>query len=119
MRISTSWLDRRQIPLYIAAILLAAVLGLAVPAVAEPLTFAINPVLGLLLYATFLGVPFAAIGAAVRDLRFLGAVLVLNFVVVPFVALGLSQFVAVDTAVHLGVLLVLLTPCVDYVIVFS
>ena len=72
-----------------------------------------------MLYATFLGVPFASIGTAVRDLRFLGTVLLLNFVVVPAVVFGLSRFVATDAAVLLGVLLVLLTPCIDYVIVFS
>lgn len=112
-------MGRWQIPLYLAAIVFAALLGLAVPAVAVPLSHAINPALGLLLYATFLGVPFAAIGAAVRDLRFLGTVLVLNFVIVPAVVFGLSRFVAADVALLLGVLLVLLTPCIDYVIVFS
>lgn len=114
-----AWWERQQIPLYLATIVVAGGVGLTWPALGAPLGHAINPVLGLLLYATFLGVPFAAIGAAVRDLRFLGTVLVLNFVVVPVVAFGLSRFVAADAAILLGVLLVLLTPCVDYVIVFS
>jgi len=35
------------------------------------------------------------------------------------VVFGLSRFVAADRALLLGVLLVLLTPCVDYVIVFT
>jgi arsenite transporter len=55
----------------------------------------------------------------VRDLRFLGAVLALNFVVVPLIVFGLSRFVAADEALLVGVLLVLLAPCVDYVIVFT
>ena len=116
---AVAWMERWQIPLYLAAIGGAAVVGLALPAIAEPLTFAINPALGLLLFATFLGVPLASIGAAVRDLRFLGAVLALNFVVVPFIVFGLSRFVAADAALLVGLLLVLLTPCVDYVIVFT
>lgn len=116
---AVAWMERWQIPLYLAAIVLAAIVGLAAPSVGLPLSHAINPALGLLLYATFLGVPFAAIGAAVKDLRFLGTVLVLNFVIVPVVVFGLSRFVAADAAVLLGVLLVLLTPCIDYVIVFS
>ncbi len=37
----------------------------------------------------------------------------------PAVAFGLSRLVAADAAVLLGLLLVLLTPCIDYVIVFS
>ncbi|MCU1404814.1 MAG: Bile acid:sodium symporter, partial [Glaciihabitans sp.] len=41
------------------------------------------------------------------------------FFVVPLVVYGLSRFVAHDEALLLGVLLVLLCPCVDYVIVFA
>ncbi|CAM3434076.1 arsenic resistance protein [Occultella aeris] len=113
------WTQRWQVPLYLGAIVLAGIVGLTVPAAGPPLARAIGPVLALLLYATFLGVPFAAIGAAVRDLRFLTTVLALNFVIVPAVVFGLSRFVSADAAVLLGVLLVLLTPCVDYVIVFA
>ena len=79
----------------------------------------VEPVLALLLLATFLAVPFAALGAGLRDGRFLASLLVLNFVVVPAVVFGLSRFVAHDDALLVGVLLVLLAPCVDYVIAFT
>ncbi|WP_253905923.1 arsenic resistance protein, partial [Arthrobacter sp. H5] len=69
--------------------------------------------------ATFLGIPFSVMGRAVRDLRFMAAVLVLNFLVVPVAVFDLSRFVAGDQALLIGVLLVLLSPCIDYVIVFS
>lgn len=111
-------MEAHQILLYLAAIAIGAGAGLVLPG-AEHLEVGINPALGLLLYATFLGVPFAAIGRAVRDVRFLGTVLVLNFVVVPVVVFVLSRFVAGDPPLLFGVLLVLLTPCIDYVIVFS
>ena len=114
---TTSFLERHQIPLYLAAIAVGAALS-AVPGAAAAES-AIGPVLGLLLFATFLGVPLLAVGRAFRDLRFVAAVGVLNFVVVPVVAFGLSRLVASDDALLVGVLLVLLTPCVDYVIVFS
>lgn len=119
MGAAVAWWERHQVPLYLVAIAVGAFVGLLVPAVAEPLEVAINPVLGLLLYATFLGVPFTAIGRAFTDWRFLGVVLVLNFLVVPVVVFGLSRVVAADQAVLVGVLFVLLTPCVDYVIVFT
>ena len=112
------WLDRHQIALYLAAIGAGVVIGLLVPG-AHHLEAAIEPVLALLLLATFLGVPFAAISRALRDVRFLAAVGVTNFVVVPVIAYGLSRFVADDPALLFGVLLVLLTPCIDYVIVFA
>ena len=114
-----SWWDRCQVSLYLGAIVAGALLGLAGPGLAPALEQAINPVLALLLFATFLGVPMAQVGRAFRDVRFLGTVLVANFAVVPVVVFGLSRFVADDRGLLLGVLLVLLTPCIDYVIVFT
>ncbi|WP_235506069.1 arsenic resistance protein [Arthrobacter sp. Leaf337] len=114
-----AWMERRQIGLYLAAIVAGAAAGLLAPDSAAALELAINPVLGLLLYATFLGIPFASLGRALRDVPFMATVLVLNFAVVPLVVFGLSRFVAGDQALLVGLLLVLLTPCIDYVIVFT
>ena len=111
-------LERHQVALYLAGIAAGAVVGWAVPG-ADAWAVLVEPVLALLLLATFLAVPLAALGAGLRDGRFLGALLVLNFVVVPAVVFGLSRFVAHDDALLVGVLLVLLAPCVDYVIAFT
>ncbi|GAA4824120.1 arsenic resistance protein [Tomitella cavernea] len=119
MRRGAEWAERHQVLLYLAALAVGAAVGLAAPAVAGPADSAIMPVLGLLLYATFLGVPFTQIGAALRDRRFLPAVLAVNFLAVPVVVWGVSRIVAHDDALLVGVLFVLLTPCVDYVIVFT
>ncbi|MCW1805710.1 arsenic resistance protein [Brachybacterium squillarum] len=113
------WHERQQVPLYLAALAIGAAVGLLVPALAHPAELAIQPVLALLLYATFLGVPFARIGAAVRDVRFLAAALGVNVLIVPVVVWALSRAVADDSALLVGVLFVLLTPCIDYVIVFA
>lgn len=112
-------MERNQIALYLAAILLGGVAGFLAPGSAGTLEASITPVLGLLSCATFLGIPFASIGKAVKDLRFLATVLALNFLVVPTVAFVLIRFIAGDHALLLGVLLALLTPCIDYVIVFT
>ena len=106
-------------PLYLGALAAGGAVGLAFPAVADPAGAAINPVLGLLLYATFLGVPFARLGQALRDARFLATVLAVNFVLAPPVAWAVTRLVAHDDALLVGALFVLLTPCVDYVIVFT
>jgi len=80
--------------------------------------WAINPVLAALLYVTFLEVPFVRVRAAFRDTRFVAAALCVNFVAVPFVVAALT--VPVDSPrVLVGALMVLLTPCVDYVITFT
>lgn len=119
MQVGAAWLERHQVVLYLVGLAVGAAVGLSTPAVAPVAEVAVTPVLGLLLYATFLGVPFDRIGAGLRDRRFLGAVLVLNFVVVPVVVFGLSRIVAHEEVLLVGVLFVLLTPCVDYVIVFT
>ena len=119
MRGIMSWWDDHQVMLYMAAILVGAAAGLAAPQLAPALEHSIQPVLILLLFATFLAVPLIEVGKAFRDIRFLGIVLVGNFIIIPALVFGLSRFVADDRGLMLGVLLVLLTPCIDYVIVFS
>ncbi|MDT9595402.1 bile acid:sodium symporter [Nocardioides zeae] len=111
-------MERHQVLLYLAAIAVGVAVGRLVPG-AGALDVAITPVLALLLFATFLAVPFASVAASLRDARFLLALAVLNFVVVPVVVLGLSRVVAGDRVLLVGVLLVLLAPCIDYVIVFT
>ena len=119
MRGITGWLEQWQVPLYLVVIALGAGFGLLLPAVAEPAEHAVTPVLGLLLYVTFLGVPFARLGRALRDWQFLLTVVLTNFVIAPLVVAVLARFVAGDQALLVGVVFVLLTPCVDYVIVFT
>lgn len=115
----TTWLQRRQVALYLGALVLGTLLGLGLPGLAAPAALVINPCLGLLLYVTFLGLPFAQIPRALQDWRFLLVVLAVNFVAVPLVVFALSRFIAHDQVLLVGVLFVLLTPCVDYVIVFT
>ncbi len=106
-------------PLYLVAMLAGAAAGLGAPGLAPALEASINPVLALLLFATFLGIPLTEVGKGFRDARFLLTVTATNFLAVPLIVFGLSRFVAGDRGLLLGVLLVLLTPCVDYVIVFT
>lgn len=114
----SSW-ERHQVPLYLAALLVGGVIGAGVPAVAPAAERAITPVLALLLFATFLGIPLREVRQAWRDPRFLSTLLATNLLAVPVIAWGLSRFVADDPGLLAGVLLVLLAPCVDYVIVFT
>lgn len=75
--------------------------------------------LAALIYTTFLQIPLADLRGALADRRFLGALLAANFGAVPVLVWGLFQLVPPNPAVQLGVLLVLLTPCIDYVVVFT
>ncbi|WP_295687139.1 bile acid:sodium symporter [uncultured Brevibacterium sp.] len=113
------WWDCHQVTLYLVAIAVGAGIGLGLPAQAPALAHAIEPALFLLLFATFVGIPLITVGRALRDVRFLLTVLVANFLVVPIIAFALSRVVTDDPGLEAGVLLVLLTPCIDYVIVFT
>ncbi|WP_089960547.1 bile acid:sodium symporter [Lentzea xinjiangensis] len=112
-------MERHQVAVYLGALTAGGAAGWAVPAAAPWLEHAINPLLAVLLYVTFLQVPVAELGRSLRAGRFLAAALVVNFAVVPLLVAAMTAVLPADRAVRLGVLLVLLSPCVDYVIVFS
>ena len=80
---------------------------------------AITPALGLMLFATFLQVPLAELKSAFANTRFLTTLLISNFLLAPLLVALLLQFAPSDPLVRLGLLLVLLTPCIDYVITFA
>lgn len=105
--------------MFVLALVGGAIVGLAAPGVGEAVEPVMTPVLAALLFLTFLSIPLAGLRDALRDVRFVTAVMIANFVAVPVVVWLLSRSVAGDKALLLGVLLVLLTPCVDYVIVFA
>jgi len=112
-------MERHQVLIYLVAMIVGAGIGLAAPGAGPVLEHLINPVLGLLLYVTFLQVPIRDLAGSLRSGRFITAALLINFVAVPLVVAAMFTFLPTDQAVRLGVLLVLLTPCVDYVIVFA
>ena len=111
-------LERHQISIYFVAVVIATVVALAIRGTAV-LEGALNPALALMLYVTFLQVPVAELRHAFGQVRFLSALLVANFVVIPLLVAGLIQLLPADPMLRLGVLLVLLTPCIDYVVTFA
>lgn len=111
-------LEQRQVTIYFVAVAAGALAASVVPGTSA-LEGAINPTLAIMLFVTFLQVPLADLGRAFSNLRFTGALLVSNFVLVPLLSLGLLHFLPVDPLIRLGVLFVLLTPCIDYVVTFA
>jgi ACR3 family arsenite transporter len=112
-------LERHQVPIYFAAVLLGSVVGLLLPNSASALEAFIWPVVGTLLYFTFLQVPLLQFRQALADMRFLAAMLTANFVFVPVVVWLLLMVLPPSLAIQLGVALVLLTPCTDWMNTFT
>lgn len=116
---SRDWLEHHQIGLYFVAVAIAAVAGLASEGVADLAAMAITPAIAVLMYAMFLQIPFLELRQAFANRRFVGALLLANFVLVPLLVWLLTLPLSANEALLTGALLVLLTPCIDYVVVFT
>ena len=116
---SRDTLEHNQIPVYFAAVLLAAVFGLLAPSFAHSLSALVTPAIAVLMYAMFLQIPFLDLRQSWGNKRFLSALLLANFILVPLLVWALTQSLVGRPALLVGALLVLLTPCIDYVVVFT
>lgn len=111
-------LEQHQVSIYFGAVVVAAMAATMAPALGA-LELVINPALAVMLFATFLQVPLVDLGKAFRQFRFIAALLAANFIAIPAVVALLLQFLPPDPLIRLGVLIVLLAPCIDYVVTFS
>lgn len=116
-------LEENQIWIYAIVLLLGIGIGLWNPSLKfldTNLESLISPVLGLLLYSMFVQIPFFNLYQTFTNKQiFSVALLVINFLVVPVVVWLLSLFLPDHPPLLLGLYLVLLTPCIDYVVVFT
>ena len=113
------WLEHNQIGLYFVAVAIAAAAGLTSEDMADLAAMAITPAIAVLMYAMFMQIPFLELQQAFANRRFVGALLLANFVLVPLLVWLLTLPLSTNKALLVGALLVLLTPCIDYVVVFT
>lgn len=116
---SREQLEENQIWVYALALVIGAAFGSWHPVLGASLEFLISPVLAILLYSMFAQIPFLHLREAFANRRFTAALLTVNFIVVPLLVWLLSRMLPEQPPLLLGVYLVLLTPCIDYVIVFT
>ncbi|PKM23292.1 MAG: arsenic resistance protein [Gammaproteobacteria bacterium HGW-Gammaproteobacteria-13] len=112
-------LEQNQIPIYFVAVIAAAIGGLIAPAATQSLNALVTPTIAVLMYAMFLQIPFLDFRESLSNKRFMSALLIANFVLIPLLVWALTRGLAEHPAVLIGALLVLLTPCIDYVVVFT
>ncbi|MXR52905.1 arsenic resistance protein [Halovenus sp. WSH3] len=117
--LSKDWLQYHQVAVYAVAVLLAVVVGVGWESATSTFQQFINPVLAVLLYVTFLEIPLTRLRQAFTNLRFMTAALGMNFLVVPVVVYGLTRLLPEEPVLLVGAFMVLLTPCIDYVIAFT
>ncbi len=112
-------LERNQIPIYFVAVIAAAIGGLMAPSTGQGLELLVTPAIAVLMYAMFLQIPFLNLREGLSHKPFMAALLIANFVFIPLLVWGLTRVLAEHPAILAGALLVLLTPCIDYVVVFT
>lgn len=113
------WFQRHQVVIYAASVALAVGFGVRLPSAAPLFEQVITPVLAVLLYVTFLEIPFTRFRRAFTNTRFMAAALRMNFLVVPAVVYAFTRLLPQESVLLVGVFMVLLTPCIDYVIAFT
>ncbi|USS56664.1 arsenic resistance protein [Pseudomonas kermanshahensis] len=112
-------LETHQIPVYFAAVLAALAFGLLATDTAHHLQALITPAIAVLMYAMFLQIPFLDLRQGLGNRRFISALLLANFVLIPLLVWAITRGLVAHPAILIGALLVLLTPCIDYVVVFT
>lgn len=78
-----------------------------------------TPAIAVLMYTMFLQIPFLDLREGLANKRFMTALLTANFVAIPLLVWALTMGLTGHPAILVGALLVLLTPCIDYVVVFT
>ncbi|MAM88893.1 arsenic resistance protein [Allohahella sp. A8] len=112
-------LESTQVCSYFIALVLGALVGFLSPSTGLLGEGWIEPLLGVLLYAMFAQIPFLQLWKAFSHWRFMAALGVANFMIVPLLIWLMTRLLPEESPLLLGVSLVLLAPCIDYVVVFT
>lgn len=104
-------------------ILLSVLVGLTLAQVSglqEIANQLIVPLLAVMLYATFLPMPLQQVGRAIRNLKVTVTSLSVNFLWTPVLAWGLGAVFLQDTPdLWVGLIMLMVTPCTDWYLVFT
>lgn len=115
-----SFLEDKQIYIYLLFIMMGVGFGLLfdhASLIFEPF---ISILIAILLFSMFAQIPFLSLRQKVLNFKFLVALIISNFIFIPIlVFLIVTAFHITSTPLLIGIYLVLLTPCIDYVIVFT
>ncbi|MFZ0371434.1 MAG: bile acid:sodium symporter [Halobacillus sp.] len=117
--LSREKVENNQIWIYFIFLIAAAGFGFLMPRSAESLESMISIVIACLMYSMFSQIPFTSLKESLGDKKFLKALLTTNFIMVPILVWLLARFLPQSPELLIGFYLVLLTPCIDYVIAFT
>lgn len=112
-------MEKLQTVIMLAAIGLGYLTGRIFPE-AEAASGLITPALMAMLFGLFLGIPLKDLRAGFMNLKFTSAALIINFIWIPILGWWLSGlFLADSPPLRLGYMMLLVTPCTDWYLVFT
>lgn len=114
-----TWFDKAQPFLILLSVGMGVVLA-QIPWITELAQSVIVPLLALMLYATFLPLPLRNFGQTLRKPKVVLASLATNFIWTPIFAWLLGAVFLRDTPdLWVGLIMLMVTPCTDWYIVFT
>lgn len=115
-----SLFEKLQTVFMLAAIALGIVAGELWPELSRGASALIAPAMTAMLFGLFLGIPLKDLKSGFMNFRFTTTSLVLNFIWVPILGWLLGGlFLADSPALRLGFIMLLVTPCTDWYLVFT
>jgi len=116
--IRLSFIDKLQSVIILVAVFLGLLLG-QVPLVGLYAENLILPFLTLMLFGVFLQIPLKDIRESFKNIKFTGSSVIMNFIWTPIFAWALGAIFLRDTpAVWLGFIMLMVTPCTDWYLIF-
>ncbi|MDG0843087.1 arsenic resistance protein [Staphylococcus equorum] len=113
-------IEHYQIYIYFAALILGMLAGINLQTFPVFLESVISIFIGILMFSMFSQIPFFNIRQHLFNTKYIIALVLSNFIIIPIFVYALIQLFDVSSApILIGLYLVLLTPCIDYVIVFT
>lgn len=114
-----TWFDRAQAFSVFVSVFVGLILG-QVAWLSELAPSAIAPLLALMLYGTFLPLPLKHFGRGLKNSKVALASLVTNFLWTPIFAWGLGAIFLPDSPdLWVGLIMLMVTPCTDWYLVFT
>src|SRR5699024_9042490 len=106
--------------IYVIALLRGVLVGLISDIFGNILEYILYASLCVLMFSILAQLPFVDMTHPCLNIKSILALLISNFIVIPLFVYGLIQLFDIsDAPIIIGLYLVLLTPCIDYVLVFN
>lgn len=113
-------IEHHQIYIYFIALILGTIAGMSSITLSNILDYFVTFFIAILMFSMFSQIPFSTIKNHFLPVKYIIALVISNFFLIPILVYGLIHlFNITSLPILIGLYLVLLTPCIDYVIVFT